>query len=200
MTHPAQVDTEGTRKEQERGTAVTVIVGLGNPGPEYASTYHNVGMRALPALAAALAPNALPLEGGHGFSRYKDSFEYTKAGAFLFVKPLTYMNDSGRAVKDALRVLTAPPSALAVVHDDSDLPLGAFKIVRGGGAAGHKGILSIVDHLHTEDFLRVRIGIRDPHEVRRKKAGDFVLSPISPRDMDVLDEVFVKIGEALREG
>lgn len=193
MTHDAQVSREGA----EGG--VRAIAGLGNPGPEYLHTYHNVGMLSIPILASFLAPDVFPPGNAPSFSRYKDSFEYTKAGDLSFVKPLTFMNDSGRAVKEALRVLGASPSALAVAHDDSDLPLGAFKIVRGGGAAGHKGILSIIDHLGTDDFLRIRIGIRDPHEVHRKKAGDFVLSPIPPRDMETLEKVFVQIGEMLKE-
>lgn len=178
MTHTAQV---------------RIIVGLGNPGSEYENTYHNAGALALPSLAAALAPDAGPL----AFKRYKSSFEYAAADGFIFVKPLTYMNESGLAVRDALKVLKASPEDIAVAHDDSDLTIGAFKIVKGGGAAGHKGILSIVAHLGTEDFLRIRIGIRPANETHRKKAGDFVLSPITSADMDTLEAVFGEIAGSL---
>jgi PTH1 family peptidyl-tRNA hydrolase len=184
MTHNAQVN---------------VIVGLGNPGPEYSMTYHNAGMLALPALAARLAPDDAGVDGSAlAFARYKHLFEYARGDRWAFVRPLTYMNDSGRAVKEALRVLDAMPGALMVAHDDSDLPLGAWKIARGGGAAGHKGILSIVDHLGTNDFIRIRIGIRDPQEAERKKAGDFVLSPIGARERETLEKVFMEIAESLR--
>lgn len=173
--------------------AFRVIMGLGNPDPALLDTYHNAGMLALPAIAAALTGSEEPLV----FKRYKDLFEYAEADGISFVKPLTYMNDSGRAAKEALRVLKADPVALAVAHDDSDLPVGSFKIVRGGGTAGHKGIISIVEHLHTPDFLRIRIGIRDPREVHRKKAADFVLSSISPKDREALTAAFAEIGATL---
>ncbi len=185
MTHNAQVN---------------VIVGLGNPGPEYHMTYHNAGMLALPSLAARLAPDAAGPDGTDlTFTRYKRLFEYAIADGWAFVRPLIYMNDSGRAVKEALRVLDATPEGLIVAHDDSDLALGTWKIVRGGGgAAGHKGIISIIDHLGTPSFTRARIGIRDPRETHRKKAGDFVLSPIGAHEREALEKAFLEIAEALR--
>ena len=196
MTHIMQ----GTEKEKRRGGKeekagkVKVIIGLGNPGPEYLHTYHNAGMLALPMLAAHVAPDAAnPLV----FRRYKNLFEYAPAGAFIFVKPLVYMNESGEAVKAALRILKAKPSEIAVAHDDSDLTLGNFKIAFGGGAAGHNGIRSIVANLKTEAFTRIRIGIRDANEVCRKKAGDFVLSPITAPKMKKLEAVFVEIAEEI---
>jgi PTH1 family peptidyl-tRNA hydrolase len=174
---------------------VRVIVGLGNPDPDLLHTYHNAGMLALPFLARALAPD----DGAAlSFKRYKDIFEYAAAGGYTFVKPLTYMNESGRAVAEALKVLKAGAADIAVAYDESDLPLGSFKIVRDGGAAGHKGILSIIDHVKTPDFVRIRIGVRDPQEERRRKAGDFVLSPISASDMRTLEETFSAIAAKLK--
>lgn len=179
-----------------RTAQVKVIIGLGNPGHEYERTYHNAGALSLSPMAAALAPGAEPLE----FKRYKDSFEYASAGSITFVRPLVYMNESGLAVRDALKVLKASPEDIAVAHDDSDLTIGSFKIVRGGGAAGHKGILSIAAHIGTEDFLRIRIGIRAANETHRKKAGDFVLSTITPSDMKTLETAFEGIAKALDIG
>lgn len=178
---------------------INVIVGLGNPDPELRNTYHNAGMRALPAIAAALSSADSPVHTDTEitFRRHKNSFAYARVGPYVFVEPLTYMNESGRAVKDALTVFEASPETLVVAHDDSDLPVGSFKIARGGGAAGHKGILSIIDHVHTRDFVRIRIGIRDPHESSRKKAGAFVLSPITPDDMHALETTYRAIGKAL---
>jgi PTH1 family peptidyl-tRNA hydrolase len=173
---------------------IKIIIGLGNPGPEYFHTYHNAGMLSLPMLAAHLAPDAsTPL----AFKRYKNLFAYAPAGTFIFVKPLVYMNESGEAVKAALRILKAKPNEIAVAHDDSDLTIGTFKIAFGGGAAGHNGIRSIVANLKTEAFTRIRIGIRDANEVHRKKAGDFVLSPITGPKMKKIEVVFVEIAEEL---
>ena len=176
-----------------RTAQVKVIIGLGNPGREYERTYHNAGVLSLPFIAANLASGAVPLD----FKRYKDSFEYASAGNVTLVKPLTYMNESGAAVRDALKVLRVSPEDIAVAHDDSDLTIGDFRIVKGGGAAGHKGILSIVAHIGTEDFLRIRIGIRAANEARRKKAGDFVLSTITPSDMKMLESAFGEISKNL---
>ena len=87
---------------------------------------------------------------------------------------------------------------IVVVHDDSDIPIGEFKYVHGGGSAGHNGIRSIIDHLHTEDFARIRIGIREPNETHRKKAGEFVLSPISKGNEKKLEGVFKTILSSLQ--
>ena len=106
------------------------------------------------------------------------------------------MNESGRTVKEAMHAFGADIKNIIVIHDDSDLPVGEFKRVAGGGSAGHNGIRSIIDHLHTEDFARIRIGIREKDEVRRKKAGDFVLSPITPADKKIFEEVFQKVSDA----
>jgi PTH1 family peptidyl-tRNA hydrolase len=186
--------TQALTKEGAR--EIKIIIGLGNPDPDLLLTYHNAGMLALATLAARLAPDApIPLL----FKRYKDIFEYAAAGKFIFVKPLVYMNESGEAVKVALRVFKAKPEEIAVAHDDSDLTVGNFKITFGGGAAGHNGIRSIVAHLKTEAFTRIRIGIRDPNEVQRKKAGDFVLSPITGPKMKKLEAVFEKIAEEIEK-
>jgi PTH1 family peptidyl-tRNA hydrolase len=180
---------------------IKVIIGLGNPGSEYCNTYHNAGALALPVLAAHLAPDAFDTNSKIStpltFKRYKNIFEYATAGKFIFVKPLVFMNESGEAVKAALRVLKAKPYEIAVAHDDSDLTIGNFKIAFGGGAAGHNGIRSIVAHLKTEEFTRIRIGIRAANEITRKKAGDFVLSPITGTNMKKLEIVFEKIAEEL---
>jgi PTH1 family peptidyl-tRNA hydrolase len=100
-------------------------------------------------------------------------------------------------VKDALRAFGAEAKDIVVIHDDSDIALGEFKRAQGGGSAGHKGIASVIDHLHTEDFARIRIGIRPKDEVRRRKAGDLVLSPITHADKDTLEKVFRTVAASL---
>lgn len=187
--------TPTTQGQEEKN--IRIIVGLGNPDPDLLNTYHNVGILALPVLAAHFASESS--NETLRYKRYKDSFEYATAGKIVLVKSLVYMNNSGIAVKEAARVLKAKPEEIAIIHDDSDLPIGTFKIVRSGGAAGHNGIRSIIAHLGTEDFTRIRIGIRNPDEVKRKKAGDFVLSPIDASTMKKLKTVFEAIGEKIRE-
>jgi len=175
-----------------------VIIGLGNPDPELEGTYHNAGMLAVDRLAEHAAKESGTNE-APAFRAYKDLFTYAAIGEQTFVKPLVYMNDSGRAAKEALRVLKAKPEDLIVAHGESDIALGEFKITRAGRAAGHKGIQSIIDHLKTDDFTRIRIGIREPNEEHRKKAGDFVLSPISKKNMATLTAVFDQISAKLGE-
>lgn len=169
---------------------IKLIVGLGNPGPEYETTYHNVGVMALEHLAAAGDATRL-------FRRHGDSFAYAKRGECIFVRPLVFMNESGIAVRDAVRAFGANPDEIAVIHDESDLPLGEYKYVFGGGSAGHKGVQSVIDHLHTPDFWRARIGVRDPQELNRTKAGDFVLGHVTHSDMEKLGTIFEMIGKEL---
>lgn len=164
-----------------------MIVGLGNPGAEFKETYHNAGALALKAIATGT------------FEPHKKLFEYALGDGLVFVQPLIFMNESGRAVREAMKKFKAAPKDLVVLHDDSDLPLGAYQISWSKGAAGHKGVQSIMDALHTKSFTRVRIGIRRVKEVRRKKAEEFVLKKISRKDKKTLEATFQNIaGEMLK--
>ena len=134
--------------------SIKAIVGLGNIGEEYQKTYHNVGN----FVAEKLKHLALASE--------RD----------LKIYPLTgFMNESGDPIVKWLKMNNLITDAVVVAHDDSDLSVGSYKLVRGGGSAGHKGIESLAAHLGTGDFWRLRIGVRDPAEQVRKKAGEFVL-------------------------
>jgi len=170
----------------------TLIIGLGNPDPALENTYHNAGALAVQWIAEHVTDG----DPAPKFRAHKHSFEYIKAGTHIFIRPLVFMNESGRAVKDAMSIFDADVKDIIIIHDDSDIAVGEFKRVSGGGSAGHNGIRSIIDHLHTEYFARIRIGIREKDEARRKKAGDFVLSPITPADKEALEEVFKKISES----
>ncbi len=163
-------------------TREKIVVGLGNPGPEFENTYHNVGILALKKMA-----------GSAEFKTYKHLFEYAEAQDTAFIAPLTFMNGAGAAVREALKKFGAKPKDLVVIHDDSDIPVGKYKISRERGSAGHKGVQSIMDALHTNDFTRIRIGIRAPNEVKRKKAEEFVLKKIRPADREVLEELFASL-------
>lgn len=171
----------------------TLVIGLGNPDPALEETYHNIGLLAVQWLAEHLPDD----EAARPFRTHKDLFAYTKAKKTIFIRPLVYMNESGLAVKEALHVFGATPKDIVVIHDDSDLTVGTFKLSNGGRSAGHKGIQSIIDHLKTQEFKRIRIGIREADEAHRKKAGDFVLSPITKKDHALFREVFEKISSSV---
>jgi PTH1 family peptidyl-tRNA hydrolase len=135
---------------------VQVFAGLGNPGPAYAMHRHNVGFMAVDAIARA-----------HGFGPWKTRFQGVTAEGRLgdakvvLLKPMTFMNESGRSVGEALRFFKLGPDALTVFHDELDLDPFRVKVKTGGGAAGQNGIRSIIAHAGA-DFRRVRIGIGHP--------------------------------------
>lgn len=149
---------------------IRAIVGLGNEGAKYRTTYHNAG--------AFVAAQIVQLAGADDAARALR--QYPLSG---------FMNESGGPVHGWLKLNNLAVSDIVVAHDDSDLPLGTFKLTRGGGSAGHKGIESLVQHLGTGDFWRLRIGIRDPREVVRTKAEEFVLNEWSAKD----EEEFVQV-------
>ena len=176
--------------------AKKIVVGLGNPGSEYEATYHNAGMLALRALAAALEGNGEEII----FKPHRDLFLYARGenGGLALVIPLLYMNESGNAAKEALKKFGASPRDMIVMHDDSDLKVGSYKIAAGRGAAGHHGVESIIRTIGSGEFTRVRIGIRPPAEKTRKKAGEFVLKKISAKDRRMFEkEVFPHIAAEL---
>ena len=134
-----------------------IIAGLGNPGAEYAKTRHNVGFMLIDALAAKL-----------GVDDWREKYDAmvleTRIGLekVLLVKPLTYMNESGRAIGPLLSWYKLEAEDLVVVHDDLDIPVGTIRIRKKGSAGGHNGIKSILSHVGDEHFARVRIGIGRP--------------------------------------
>jgi PTH1 family peptidyl-tRNA hydrolase len=133
-----------------------LFAGLGNPGPAYAMHRHNVGFMAVDAIAAV-----------HGFSPWRARFQGLVAegrlgpSRVMLLKPMTFMNESGRSVGETLSWLKLAPEALTVFYDELDLPPFRVKVKTGGGAAGHNGIRSIIQHVGAE-FARVRIGIGHP--------------------------------------
>jgi PTH1 family peptidyl-tRNA hydrolase len=157
------------------------VVGLGNPGPEYAETRHNVGVRVVELLAARA--------GGGRFSKHKanaDVLEGRLAGrrAVLAV-PRTYMNVSGGPVAGLLRYYGVAPTDLVVVHDDLDLGFGVVRLKQGGGEGGHNGLRSISGSIGTKDYLRVRFGIGRPPG--RQDPADFVLKRFSGAERKELE-------------
>ena len=158
-----------------------VIVGLGNPGREYAQTKHNVGFMLVDALADKL-----------GLAAWQEKFDALIAEGrlgtekILLVKPQTYMNDSGRAVGPLMNWYKLPPEDLIVVHDDMDIPAGTIRIRKKGSAGGHNGIKSVLAHLGDEHFSRVRIGIGRP--LPGWTVINHVLAPFQEEDVPKIKE------------
>jgi peptidyl-tRNA hydrolase, PTH1 family len=174
--------------------APRLIVGLGNPGTEYENTYHNAGAQALAAIAATLGKSDEMRWNG-----YKKLFSYAQIPGWIFLKPCSFMNTSGGGVRAAAKKFKTPPDRIILLHDDSDLPLGTWKMSRGRGAAGHHGVESAMAALGTNDFFRIRIGIRPAHERVRGKAGTFVLKPVTNSARAILKKTFAEIAAALAE-
>lgn len=148
------------RRTERTGTASDLlVVGLGNPGPKYSGTRHNVGIDAVEVLAARHGGRLRSAKG----DVMADDIRIDGHRVGL-VFPLTYMNESGRAVAPQVRRhgLADDLDRVVIVHDELDLPVGRVKVKRGGGLAGHNGLKSLRDHLHSSEFVRVRIGIDRP--------------------------------------
>ncbi|WP_413747296.1 aminoacyl-tRNA hydrolase [Synechococcus sp. MIT S9507] len=180
-----------------------LVVGLGNPGEKYASTRHNVGFMALELLTTREGGRFKPmskLQGdladvGYGSDRLR------------LLMPQTYMNDSGRSIRAALDWFDLEIDQLIVLVDDMDLPLGRLRLRASGGAGGHNGLKSTIQHLGTQDFARLRIGIgapgRNPEE-RRARTVSHVLGQFNrseePLLQNVLREVLSGLDHIQRQG
>lgn len=168
------------------------MIGLGNPGSDYENTHHNAGRIFLSRLALKNRSKFNKIKGKH--------FEYAEIPEWILIFPTTFMNESGEAANEALRYFKIEDhEKIFVAHDDSDLSIGSYKITMGGGSAGHHGIDSVIANIKSSDFWRIRIGIRPEAPGPRKKAGDFVLSPLSKKHQQILqgvsDEIILKLIE-----
>ena len=153
-----------------------LIVGLGNPGPAYARTRHNVGARLVERLAAEASAR---LERKRGQARVAEA--EIEGRPVVLAVPTTYMNESGRPVARLVRKQGISPSQLLVVQDELDLPPGRVRLKAGGGTAGHKGLESIKAALRSGDFLRLRIGVGKPPS--KEEGAEHVLSPVRPEEV-----------------
>lgn len=179
------------RREGRTGTpADLLVVGLGNPGDEYARTRHNVGADVVEILAK---------RHGARLRRGKERAlvdEVRVGGRRLALAiPLTYMNESGAAVGALVRRFGVTPDRLVVVHDELDLPVAALRVKFGGGLAGHNGLRSIKSHLHTDDFARLRIGIGKP--VSADRGADHVLDRFAKRERADVDVTLEQAADAV---
>jgi len=167
-----------------------LVVGLGNPGAEYARTRHNVGADVVELLAAR-----------HGARLRKGkerahTDEVNVGGKRLALAiPTTYMNDSGAAVQALVRRYGVTPEQVVIVHDELDLPVAVLKLKAGGGLAGHNGLRSIKAHLKTDEFLRVRIGVGKPQS--KEHGVDHVLNKFAKRERTEIDVTLEQAADAV---
>jgi PTH1 family peptidyl-tRNA hydrolase len=153
-----------------------LVVGLGNPGREYARNRHNAGWMVVDELARR--------HGGSWKAKFNGRLSEIRLEGhkLALLKPETYMNDSGRAVSAAATFFKVDPDAVLVVHDEGDFDLGRLELKYGGGSGGHNGLRSIAQHLKTPDFLRLRIGVGRPERGDPRPLADYVLADFAPHD------------------
>ncbi|MDV6230145.1 aminoacyl-tRNA hydrolase [Rhodococcus cercidiphylli] len=171
-------------------TAHALIVGLGNPGPQYEKTRHNVGFMVADALAGRI--------GGAFSSHKKSNSDVVQARlgsrSVIIAKPRTFMNLSGQPVAALARFFSIEPANIVVVHDELDIDFGALRLKLGGGEGGHNGLRSISQHLSTKDYLRVRVGVGRPPG--RMDPASFVLKPFSAAERKDLGIVVEEAADA----
>ena len=164
---------------------MNIIIGLGNPGEQYKNTRHNVGFLAVDEFAKK-----------HDFSEFKlqkkSKSEVSEKDEIILVKPQTFMNESGKSVREIIK--NKPVNNIIVIHDDIDLPIGKIKIVQERGSAGHKGVESIIQNIGNEGLIRFRIGIGSENKIEAMKV---VLKNFSPEEQNKIDKVIQKTSKAL---
>lgn len=179
-----------------------MIVGLGNPGVDYEDTRHNIGFMVIDKLAREIGRDTLAW-----VEDTKRLAYVAKVGEVLLVKPVTFMNNSGEAIKKLVEFYKLQPSDIWVIHDDLDLPMGKIRIRERGGTAGHNGVESIMSHLGTDKFLRFRLGIgRGKEDIKKgtdqnmghRNVITFVLSRFTQSEAGDLKKLIKHAVEAVR--
>jgi len=164
---------------------MTIIIGLGNPGTKFNNTRHNVGFMAIDKFTEK---NNFP-----DFKLDKKANALISEQAdIILVKPQTFMNESGKAVKATIK--NKPIEILVIIHDDIDLPVGKIKIVKERGSAGHKGVESIIKNIGNDGLIRIRIGIKGEKDIKAMKV---VLKKFTPKEQTLMNEAVEKTSQAL---
>lgn len=167
-----------------------LLVGLGNPGDKYDNTRHNVGFAAIDQLAEELKVPVQKL-------KYRALTQSVELGGakVLLMKPITYMNLSGEAVGEAARFFKIPADHVLVLSDDVSLPVGKLRVRRSGSAGGHNGLKNIIQHLGTDQFPRIKIGVgQKPHP--DYDMADWVLGKFAGEDLKAISQAIQRAGKA----
>jgi peptidyl-tRNA hydrolase, PTH1 family len=174
-----------------------LIVGLGNPEPKYDRTRHNIGFVAVDSLAKSWQ---IPLSENRKFQGIFGEGNRHRGQKIRLLKPLTYMNLSGQAIRAATDWYKIPPESVLVVYDDMDLPIGRLRMRLSGSAGGHNGMKSAIAHLGTDKFPRLRVGIGKPQNDPAKNDKDtisFVLGKFSSEESQLVEKVLTLVREAV---
>jgi PTH1 family peptidyl-tRNA hydrolase len=178
------------RKSRPEAGERWAVIGLGNPGERYASTRHNVGVMVIERLLERTASS---------LKRHKSGCLIAEArvgeAPVVLGRTTSYMNESGRPIRELTGWYKVPPEMLIVVHDEIDIPFETLRVKTGGGTAGHNGLKSIVSHLGTNDFVRVRVGVGRPRG--EKAAANHVLNDFSGAERKVLPDLLDEAAEAV---
>lgn len=172
-----------------------LIIGLGNPGKQYQNTRHNLGFRIIDALR-----QDLEFEDWQSTKKFQASISQ---GVFnnkktILAKPETFMNESGKAVKLLANYYQISPEQILIIHDEADLPFGEIRCQASRGAAGHRGVESIINHLKTNEFCRIRIGIR-PENPINESLDDFVLAEFTPQEEELIPKIIKESVEIIKK-
>jgi len=169
-----------------------LVAGLGNPGSMYRSTRHNAGFMVIEELTTRMRCAVRPGTGEYEFAEGRIG-----GAAVVLLGPTTYMNASGEAVLDALEHFQVPPDRLLVIADDLALPLGTIRVRASGSDGGHNGMASVIYHLGTEGFPRLRCGIGREEKPAKEATADFVLSPFGKDEEDVVRAMILRAADAV---
>ena len=161
---------------------VYLIAGLGNPGTKYKNTRHNIGFKVINLWSKSLGVRL----SGRRFQSRNTRAKFDNKEIILLC-PATFMNQSGRSIRACLDFYSLQTENILVVHDDIDIPVGRIKVVRNGGAGGHKGILSLIHYLGTREFPRVKVGVGRPRHL--ESIEDYVLSPFYGDEKKIIERV-----------
>lgn len=175
-------------------STLKLIIGLGNPGAQYTNNRHNIGFQTVELFAQR---HKLELSKFQMQARLGDGWvqRASQRQKVLLVKPLTYMNNSGQAVGQLVRYYKVTPADLIVIHDDLDLEFGKLRVRASGSSGGQNGIKSIIDHLGSQDFARIRVGIGRPPG--RMDPAAYVLQDFSKTDEEIFGPLREKICDAV---
>ncbi len=161
-----------------------LIIGLGNPGTKYDNTRHNIGFMFIDYMAAAYHTNFSSKD------NYKSATITIGGEKVILLKPQTFMNLSGEAVQNIMNFYKLKPNNILVIYDDLDIEFGKLRIKDNSSSGGHNGIKNIISHLHTQQFMRIKIGINSPH---KKDVKTFVLSKFNKQELQMTTDIFNKV-------